>query len=298
MMTFEQLRIFVAVAEELHFTKAAARLNLTQPAVSAAIAALENAHQVRLFHRQGKRVMLSDAGALLLPEARAILLRVGQAGAMLGELSGLRRGALTVMASQTAGTYWLPPLLRQFSERYPGVELSLTIGNTAQVAEAVHDGAADVGLVEGRIRDPALESRAYPGDELVIVVDPAHPFARRGRLAPTDIPRIPWIVRETGSGTRDLFETALRDTGVDLADLRIVLTVPNGEAIRAAVLGGGAAACVSNLVVAEDIRCGRLCALDYPLPEREFTLLRHKERHVSAAAAAFMAVLDGFSAMS
>src|SRR3979409_89190 len=122
-MTLEQLKAFVAVAERQHVTRAAAVLNLAQSAVSAAIAALEARHGAKLFHRVGRGVGLTEAGALFLVEARAVLARVEAAGLVLSELGDLKRGTLAVHASQTIAGYWLPRHLVAFPHKYPGIDL-------------------------------------------------------------------------------------------------------------------------------------------------------------------------------
>ena len=109
-MTLEQLRIFIAVAERQHMTEAALALNLTQSATSAAIAALEERHGIRLFDRIGRRIELTELGRAFLPEARAVIARADEAAGLLGASAGLMRGRLRLAASQTAANYWLPPL--------------------------------------------------------------------------------------------------------------------------------------------------------------------------------------------
>src|SRR5579863_6888081 len=153
-MTLEQLRVFVAVAERQHVTRAAEALNIAQSAVSAAVAALEGRHGAKLFHRVGRGIELTEAGALFLVEARAVLARADSAELVLSELSGLKRGALSVYASQTIASYWLPRYLVAFRRAYPGVAIRLSVGNTSQVAAAVRAGAADLGFVEGAVEEP------------------------------------------------------------------------------------------------------------------------------------------------
>ena len=143
-MTLEQLRIFVGVVEREHMTAAARALNVTQSAASAAIAALEERHAIKLFHRVGRGITLTEAGRLFLTEARGILAQANAAEAMLGELSGLKRGTLRVVASQTIAAYWLPPILAIFHERYPTIDIELAIGNSEQAAARVRDGNADL----------------------------------------------------------------------------------------------------------------------------------------------------------
>ena len=165
-MTLEQLRIFVAVAEHLHMTRAASALNMTQSGTSAAVAALETRYGTPLFHRIGRRIELTEAGQLFLPEARAVLQRAAAAELALNELSGLLRGSLSLHASQTIANNWLPPFLHTYHRQHPGIRIGLTIGNTAQVAAAVLAGEADLGFVEGEVDAPVLAKRAVVRGEL------------------------------------------------------------------------------------------------------------------------------------
>ncbi|MEA1647444.1 LysR family transcriptional regulator [Nitrospirillum sp. BR 11164] len=287
-MTLEQLRIFVAVAERQHVTQAARALNLAQSAASAAVAALEDRYQTALFNRVGRGITLTEAGRLFLAEAKAVLARADMAERALAELSGLQRGQLRVQASQTIASYWLPRHLVAFRDRHPGVELDLTIGNTAQVAAAVLEGRADLGFVEGAVDSPDLSAHQVALDQLVVVVAPHHPWAFRETVAPADLHETPWIMREQGSGTRSAFLAALADLGVDTARLRIALELPSNEAVRAAVEAGGGAAALSASVASGSIEVGLLYPVPLALAPRAFTLVRHPDRGLSRAASAFL----------
>ncbi|WP_284775306.1 LysR family transcriptional regulator [Agrobacterium sp. lyk4-40-TYG-31] len=283
-MTFEQLSVFVAVAEREHLTKAAAAIHLTPSAVSASIRNLEQHYGIELFHRIGRRIELTAAGRIFLDEARKLLARSRSVDLILSELGGMQRGSLNVFASQTIASYWLPPRLMEFHNRFPGIELGLTIGNTRTVADAVISGEADIGLVEGELDEPALASSIVARDELVVVVGPSHPWADKKALAVDDIREGHWVMREVGSGTRSAFEEALNDMGIKVGTLNIVLVLPSNESILCALLAGSGAAAVSRLAAQQFIESGRLCEVDFPAPAREFRLLRHKERHASKAA--------------
>src|ERR1700692_2893063 len=141
-MTLDQLRVFVAVAERQHVTRAAEALNLAQSAASASIAAPEGPVGTTLFHRVGRGSELTEAGTVFLVEARAVLARAEAAELVLSELGGLKRGTLSVYASQTIASYGLPRHLVAFHRSYPGVAIRLSIGNTSQAAAAVRDGEA------------------------------------------------------------------------------------------------------------------------------------------------------------
>lgn len=291
-MTLEQLRIFVAVAEHLHVTKAARALNLTQSAASAAVAALERRYETALFHRIGRGIQLTEAGGMLLAEARAVLKHAVDAERALEELSGLKRGRLSIQASQTIANYWLPPRLHRFRESHPQIELHLTIGNTAQVTEAMINGLADLGFIEGEIEEPSLLRYRIPGDRLVLVVGRSHPWFDRKTVEPGGLTKTPWVLREPGSGTRQVFETAARAMGVDAGALPVVLELPSNEAVRSAVEAGAGATVISELVVQSSLRYGALHAIDLPLPHRDFEILRHRDRYRSQAERAFLAAIE------
>ena len=290
-MTLEQLRIFVAVAQRQHVTEAAKALGLTQSAASAAIAALEERYDTKLFHRIGRGITLTQEGRRFLEEARAVLARAEAAEQVLSELTGLKQGVLRVQASQTVGSYWLPRHLIDFRTAYPGVRLELTIGNTEQVATAVLDGTADFGFVEGKVSDPRLASREIARDRLMLVVGARHPWARRRRLEPADLAATPWILREKGSGTRAMFEQALADFGIEVSSLNILMELPSNEAVRSAVIAGEAATVLSASVLAAGLEAELLHAPSLRLPERAFYVVTHAERHLSRAAEALLKII-------
>lgn len=283
-MNFEQLAIFVAVAEREHLTKAAMAIHMTPSAVSAAIKNLEQRYGVELFHRVGRRIELTASGGAFLTEARGLLARSRAAELVLNELGGMQRGSLRVYASQTIASYWLPPKLMQFHDAHPGIDLTLTIGNTRTVANAVLSGEADLGFVEGGLDEPALSASVLAYDELVVVVAPCHPWTQAGRLSSVDILGGSWIMREEGSGTRSVFEDTLADLGVPPEQLSIAMVLPSNEAILFALQTGSCVAAVSKLAARQYIGSGQLSEITFRRPAREFRLLKHKERYSSKAA--------------
>jgi len=287
-VTLEQLRIFIAVAEREHVTKAAESLNLSQSAVSSAIAALEARHAVTLFHRVGRGIELTGAGTLFLAEARAVLNRAAAAERTLAEVSGLERGTLSIYASQTIASYWLPPKLVHFHKAHPKIAISLHAANTAQVAKAVCDGAADIGFAEGPVEHEDLIQQTVARDRLVIAVAPSHPWGTVEKLNVSDLVQSDWVLRESGSGTRAEFEDALQKQGLELSQLTVVLEVPSNEAARLAVEEGAGATALSELAAAPGLRSNRLKAAPFDLPQRGFTALRHRERYLSKAATALL----------
>ena len=287
-MTLEQLRVFIAVAERQHMTRAAEALHLAQSAVSAAIAQLEGRHGAKLFHRVGRGIELTEAGQLFLIEAKAVLARAETADLVLSELGGLKRGTLTIQASQTIASFWLPRYLVAFRRAHPGVDIRLSIGNTAQAAAAVRAGTAELGFVEGEIDDPQLISRVLAKDQLIVVVGADHPWASRKSVKPKDLAEIEWVLREPGSGTRAVFEKAVSDFGINPSSLRIGLELPSNESVLAAVEAGMGATALSASAAAAGLEAGLLAHVKLPLPERCFYGLHHADRYVSKAAASLL----------
>jgi DNA-binding transcriptional LysR family regulator len=287
-MTLDQLRIFVEVAERQHMTKAAQALNMTQSAASYAIAALEARHGTRLFDRVGRHIELTEAGIVLLGEAKNVLAQVEAVDLALSDFGALKRGTLSVQASQTIASYWLPRHLVAFHHANPEIKVSLKIGNTMQVAAAVKDGTVELGFVEGAIRTDQLFCMPVARDQLVIVVAPDHPWAKGDRLSPDELLQGDWVLREPGSGTRSAFEDSLACFEIPPGKLRAVMELPSNEAVRAAVEAGLGATALSASVAAPGIEAGLLHPVNFPLPERAFYLLRHHTRYQTQAAKALV----------
>ena len=291
-MTLEQLRVFVAVAERQHVTRAAEALNLAQSAVSAHVAALEARHGAKLFHRVGRGIELTEAGRLFLKEAQTVLARAEVAELVLSELGGLKRGTLAVAASQTIASYWLARHLVAFRRAYPGVDVKLSIGNTSQVAGLVRDGTSELGFVEGHIEDASLQSAPIARDQMIVIVGHEHPWSAREHVTFDDLHDTDWVLREPGSGTRSEFEGALRAKKFDPTKLSIALELPSNEAVRSAVEAGLGATALSATVVAAGIEAGLLHDVGVQLPDREFHVLRHFERYQSRAGQALLDIIS------
>lgn len=287
-MTLEQLRVFVEVTERLHVTRAAAVLNMTQPAASAAIHALETRLGTLLFNRVGRRLELTEAGAVLLPEAKVVPAKVWGAEQALADLNGLLRGRLRLWASQTIAGYWLPPFLYRFHAARPGVIVELHIGNTQQVSRAVVDGAADLGFVEGDVDEPILAQIQVAIDQLVMVVAKSHELASVKSIELDHVRRARWVLREKGSGTRQVFEVGLRRRGVDPAELDVVMELPSNEAVRSVVEAGAGATTISRFALADKLAAGTLVEAALHCADRRYIALRHGDRHRGRAESALL----------
>lgn len=285
-MTLEQLRIFIAVAEREHLTRASEALNLTQSAVSSAIAALESRYGTKLFDRIGRGIALTEAGRLFLPEARAVLARARAAEQTLHDATGGLRGTLNLAASQTVANFWLPERLARFHAACPGLTLGLTIGNTDRAAAKVLSGEADLAVVEGPVDDSRLAVMPLEGDRLVLIAPIGLNVPQP--LTPADWAGLRFIVRESGSGTRHILEDHLAGMGLRLDASNIVMELPSNEAVRGVVEAGLGVSLQSELVAQRAIRAGLLQGMNIGLAPRSFYLLRLKERSGTRAEQAFM----------
>ena len=292
-MTLDQLRIFIAVAERQHVTRAAEALNIAQSAASASIATLEAQHHAKLFHRLGRGIELTESGSLFLIEAKAVVARVERAELVLSELSGLKTGTLSLFASQTIASYWLPRHLVRFRRAHPGIAIRLDVGNTAQAAAAVHDGLAELGFVEGVVDDESLVATEMARDQLVVVVAPDHSWSELRAVTGPQLVETAWVLREPGSGTRSEFEASLEAFGLTPRDLNVVLELPTNESVRAAVEAGLGATALSASVAAPSLEAGLLHQIQVPLSDRAFSVMRHVDRYHSVAADRLLELIRG-----
>ncbi len=290
-MTLDQLRIFIEVAERGHVTRAAEALGMSQSAASTAIATLENCYQIKLFDRVGRGIQLTATGRIFLREACAVLDRASMARLVLQDLAGCPTGPVAIAASQTIATYWLPRRLAAFHTANPRVRLNVVIRNTQEVESAVVEGEVNIGLVEGPTQHPALIRKQIDQDHIVLVVASDQPPLPVNALGRVDLRAITWVIREAGSGTRrGLEELAVRE-GLSLDDLNIFLVLPSNEAVREAIVAGAGATIISRHVVASAIAAGSLIEIPIELPEREYALVRHRDRHATLAQQALVAHL-------
>jgi len=289
MLSIRKLDIFVRVADRGQVVRASEDLGLTQSAVSMALASLESFHGGPLFHRQGKRLILNEQGKLLLPHARDILQRLDNFTKMVQDTHSEPGGELHIGASTTIGNYLLPLLVAQFSRHYPKAKVSLQIANTDQIAQAVCEGSLDLGLIEGPCHQPQLNCQPWRDDELVVIAPPQHPWARQSAVGREQLLRGDWIVREVGSGTREVFEAAL---GMGVSQLPSALELGHTEAIKLAVEAGLGVSCLSRLAVQTELEMGRLVVVSTGLfLQRKLSVLIHSKRYQSALLKACVAML-------
>ncbi len=304
-MTLDQLRIFLAVVEHLHFTRAAEALYITQPAVSAAIQSLEERYGVKLFHRIGRHIEITEAGKLLQVEAQKILDQVSLTERGLRELNNLQQGELKLGSSLTIGNYWLPSKISQFKRRYPGIFVNCTLGNTEAICVGTATGIFDLGLVEGEVNptvESCLEQEIVGSDRLQIVVGKSHPWFEQTEIPLTELWTTAWVMREPGSGTQQRFEQALHNWGIEPSKLTTILVLSSGEMVKASVESGIGAAAISELMVKKELQLSTLRSIKV-IDNREsssvtaeivrpFLTLKHRQRFQTRLSIAFEQMLQ------
>lgn len=289
-LTLRQLQIFAAVARAGSTTAAAGDLALSQSATSAALNELESLLGGKLFSRVGGRLVLNEHGRSMLPRARWVLDAAQGIEAQFGSAGGLTAPRFRVAASTTTGNYLLPKVIAAYRARERGARFALDIGNTRQVVDAVARFEVDLGFIEGPTTEPQLRVVPWTKDELVVVASPKHPLARtKGRQVPLDALRdATWLLREPGSGTREVVEGALLP---HLHRLRTEAELASAEAIKLAAAEGMGLTCLSRHAIADLVKLGRLAILPTPLPriERTLYLIHHERRYLSPALERFIA---------
>lgn len=275
-MNYAQLRAFYAVAREGGFTKAARALNVTQPTVSGQVKALEEDYGVRLFERRGRRVETTPLGRELLETARRMFDLEEEAHEVLAAARELKRGHLRVGAD---GPYHVIPALAAFNQRYPGLDVSLKMGNSDEVLRDLLNYASDVAVLANVAEDSRLLAIPLRRDSLVIFVARTHPLARRSTVRLKELDGEAMVLREVGSATRRIFEEALAESGIQP---RAVMEMDGRESVREAVAAGLGLGVVSEAEFTPDRRLKALRIGGARLTMTEYVVCLSERRKLKA----------------
>lgn len=287
-ITLRQLEVFAEVLKSGSTTQASVMLALSQSAVSAALTDLEGQLGVQLFDRVGKRLVVNEHGRLLYPRALALLEQTTE----IEQLFRKDNGAIRVYASSTIGNYILPAMIARYRQDFPDLPLELSVGNSQDVINAVLDFRVDIGLIEGPCHSTEIISEPWLEDELVVFAAPSSPLTK-GPVTLEQLAASPWILRERGSGTRELVDYLLLS---HLPRFQMAMELGNSEAIKHAVRHGLGISCLSRRVIAEQLQAGTLSEVTVPLPRLVRTLWRvhHRQKHISNAITRFLYYSDQF----
>ena len=290
-ITLRQLEVFAAIANHGHVTRAAESIAMTQSAASTALSELEQQLGTLLFDRIGRQLRLNEPGRQLLPKALDVLDRVREIESASD--GGQLAFDLDLGASLTIGDHLLPALLAELGRRHPRGRVRLSLKNTEQVVADLLAYRIDLGFVEGLVQDERLQRHVWHQDRLSVFVASDHPLA--GKTAThDDLKEVSWILREKGSGTRDVFDRALASASLPR---RIAFELEQPEAIRQCVRNGLGIGCLSTLELRDAFQSGWLAPVTTPFLnlERQFQVVLHRDKHLSPGLRAILALcgVDG-----
>lgn len=288
-MNLHLLRIFATVVENQSFSRAAEALGVSQPAVSKAVRELESQLDVVLLDRGGRQFQVSEPGKVLHAYAKDIFALEHAAVDAVQAFYAMDRGTLVIGASTTIAAYWLPPLIAAFVREHSGVTVRVQSGNTQAVAQWLLDTEVDVALVEGPVEDERLELRPWRQERMVIVA----PRDNQQGGKPLDAAKLnhrTWILREPGSGSREVVERELARLGIAMGRLQ---EVGSNEAIVQSVVAGLGLGMVPRVCAEDQLALGKIVELKLASGElaRELYRLRLPRRPISQAALAFEALI-------
>lgn len=290
-ITLKQLQVFKAVASLSQVRLAAEQLNISQPATSMALAELEKQLGCQLFDRTGNRLKLNQQGALLLPMASELLARSREITNTFQNPATQLSGLLKLGASTTIGNYLLPGILANFEHHHPDVATQLTIHNSSTIINKVLAFDVDIVCIEGPCQHPDIISSPWMTDHLVILCSPQHPLASQHSIRLDQLNHCHWVLRETGSGTRTLFDQSI---GQHLNTANIRMELNQTEAIKQLVAAGLGITCLSDLSVTKELERRELIKL--PLEgidlSRQLSIIVHRRKYHSPLLTAIQTALN------
>jgi len=267
---------------------------LTQPAISLQIRALEEQLGTKLFTRSNKSVSLTTTGEILYRHAKKILAAYAAIEKELNEATGMVKGKLLIGASTTLATYYLPNVIVNFKKNFPDILIEFERGNTQTILDSILEAKIDLGLVEGEVQDQRLTVEKMDSDELLLIVNSRHPWAKRKDISIHEIIDQPFIMREEGSGTRQVIENTMERAGITTGQLNIEMYLGSTEAIKTAVENGLGVSIISGWAVQKEVRFGVLQALSFQdiRFQRDFSLVYHKRSFRTQPAEKFIELIN------
>jgi DNA-binding transcriptional LysR family regulator len=257
-MEDHRLKAFCLVVEMKSFSKAAEAKFMTQSAMSHLIKNLEDELGVKLINRKGKALTPTPAGRILYEHANQILEQYRELENDIYTIVQKTKGTLYIGASTTAAIYLLPQVFYNFSKEYPEVRIELSVSNTERIMQDLHEGKIDLGIVEGKIKDPIVFFENIAEDEIVIIASEDNPLTKKKFLKPHDLTSQPFIMPEVGSGMREFIDDFFQATNINTKDINILMTLGNPELIVQLVQSGIGISLVSKWSVFKTIKEGSI----------------------------------------
>jgi DNA-binding transcriptional LysR family regulator len=270
-----RLKVFLTVATRLSFTKAAAELFITQPAVSKHIQELEEEYKVKLFDRTGSKTSLTKAGNQLVKQSKSIFEIYREIDFEMSALINEQRGLLRLGASTTISQYIIPPLLALFHQEMQDIKVTLLNGNTEQIENALLNKEIETGIVEGKSKNKAIKYTPFLKDELVLVCNSSNALAEKEDLTKEDLVHLRFLMREQGSGTLEVIEYALKPMKIKIADLIVEMQLGSTESIKSYLMNSNCVAFISIHAIEKELKNKELVILDVDslIIERSFYII-------------------------
>ena len=277
--SLRQLEVFLATAHYQNISKAADSLAMSQSAASSALKELEQQFDILLFDRVGKRLQLNEQGRLIRSRTEALLEQAKELEQAL--LQHQDAGRVNVGATLTIGNYLAVSILSDLLQEHPDAEVNLSVANTQNIMQQVLNYDIDIGMIEGEVQHAELDIIPWRTDDLCVFCSPQHPLANCESLTDEDIQKYSWVLRESGSGTRQAFDRAMH--GI-LSQIPIAIELQHTEAIKRAVSNGLGLGCLSRISVEDALERNELIELAVSHRDFERTLyfILHKKKHRSA----------------
>lgn len=290
-MDFYQLYTFYHVANHMNFTRAAEELNISQPAVSRQIESLEQSLGLKLFHRVGRSISLTDAGKTLFHMSEQILSLVEKTKSVMEGMKNLESGSLKIGASTTIGNYFLAPRMIKFAERYPGVRINLEIDSSTQVLHQLKQNSLDLAICSEPISEASFFMEPFLQDELVLAVPPKHALLAKETVRLDDLRQEKFLLRTPGSNTRHMIEKHFRDYAADLPLHTVELH--STEAIKQAIVFGAGISFLPKRAIEYELQAGAIHLIDGEelRPTRQFYIVHQKGIYPSPAVLMFTSFL-------
>lgn len=257
-----RLKVFYTVANRLSFTKAAAELFISQPAISKHIQELEEQYKIKLFDRNGSKIALTIAGEVLLKHTKNIFEVYREIDFDMSTLINQRSGLLRLGASTTISQYIIPPLLARFHQKLQDVKVSLLNGNTEQIENSLLNQEIEIGIVEGQSKNKSIKYTEFLKDELVLVCKSSNQLVSLDEVTQEDLKNMHFLMREQGSGTLEVIEHALKPFDIKLSELQIEMQLGSTESIKSYLINSDCVAFISIHAIKKELQNNELAILD------------------------------------
>ena len=293
-MNLMHLKVFKTLAETESLSKTAKLMDLSQPSINHNIYILEEHYKAKLFDRSNKKLKLTRFGEALQHYVTDILNLIEKSEQHIQAMISEVKGHLSLGASHTIAENVIPKIMGMFNHDYPEVEIQLEVTNTQHIVDHILEKKLDIGLIEGPVHEENIISQSFMQDELLVVLPFNHPLAVKKNLTLKELASLPFVLREKGSGTREVIESALTKAGLDLKTLKTVMELGNTQAVIGAVEAGLGATILSGLAVSKEIQLKtvKTCNISNVSIVRNFSLIYNKHHPLSSICETFLSFMS------